>query len=398
MKITKILITILIYTIIPLTNIKAIDTYSENAILYNLNDEKIIYEKNSKQQVKVASLTKIMTTIIALENIDNIKDYTIMPQEAYKDLDGYVLSGIKPNEKVTYEDILYGIMLPSGADCANAVALKISNTIDEFVDLMNKKAQELNMNNTHFSNPIGMDDDNYSTVEDISKLLKYSLKNQEFYKIFTTKEYTTTNNIKMTSTIIEKSKPYNIDISNILGSKTGFTDEAGNCLASIAKINNIKYLLVTTNASIKNSYHILDAANIYDYFSKNYSYKKILKYNQKIKTINIDDYINKEYEIKSDKDIYLYLKNDIDLNQITYEYEGIEKITKDIKQNEKIGTLNVKYNNEIIYKEDILLNKKITFYNIKTYILSLIATIIITITLIIKRKKRKIYKRHNIIK
>jgi len=385
MKKTNFIILILLYIFIPFINIQAIDTYSNNAVLYNLNDDKIIYEKNASDQVKVASLTKIMTTLIALENINDIKEKTYMPKEAFNNLDGYVTSGLKPNEVVTYEDILYGIMLPSGADCANAIAIKISSSIENFVELMNQKAKELNMINTHFSNPIGMDEDNYSSVIDIAILLKYALKNKEFYKIFTTKEYITTTNLKLESTIIEKSKPYDLDVSTILGSKTGFTDEAGNCLASISKINNIKYLLVTANANTNNSYHIMDAINIYDYYSKNYSYKKILNYNQQIKTIEIKQSLKKQYEIKSDNDIYMYLNNEINIDNLEYEYEGLEEITKETKQNEKIGTLKIKYQDDIIYTYDVLLNENITFYNIKIYVIPFLI-IIITILIIKKRK------------
>lgn len=376
---------IILYIFLPIINIKALDIYSENAVLYNMNEDTILYEKNKEEKVKVASLTKIMTTIIALENINNIKEETIMPEEAFYNLDGYVLSGIRPNELITYEDLLYGTMLPSAADCANAVAIKVSGSVDSFVELMNKKAMELNMNNTHFSNPVGIDEDNYSTVNDIAILLKYALKNEEFKKIFTTKEYTTTNNIKLISTIIEKSEPYNIDISSILGSKTGFTDDAGNCLASISKINNVKYLLITTNASIDKSYHIIDAVNIYDYYSNNYSYKKIIDENKLIKTIKIKDIIDKEYKIYSNIDKFMYLENNIDTNNLIYEYEGIEEIDKTTNQKEKIGTLNIKNNDDLLYSYDIYLDKKITFYNIKIYVYALILIIIIIFSL--KRKK-----------
>lgn len=376
---------IILYIFLPIINIKALDIYSENAVLYNMNEDTILYEKNKEEKVKVASLTKIMTTIIALENINNIKEETIMPEEAFYNLDGYVLSGIRPNELITYEDLLYGTMLPSAADCANAVAIKVSGSVDSFVELMNKKAIELNMNNTHFSNPVGIDDNNYSTVNDIAILLKYALKNEEFKKIFTTKEYTTTNNIKLISTIIEKSEPYNIDISSILGSKTGFTDDAGNCLASISKINNVKYLLITTNASIDKSYHIIDAVNIYDYYSNNYSYKKIIDENKLIKTIKIKDIIDKEYKIYSNIDKFMYLENNIDTNNLIYEYEGIEEIDKTTNQKEKIGTLNIKNNDDLLYSYDIYLDKKITFYNIKIYVYALILIIIIIFSL--KRKK-----------
>ena len=214
-----ILITMIIITT---TKVHAIDINSNNAIMYNLNDDKIIYEKNSKEQVKIASLTKIMTAILTIENVNDIKEKITMPIEAYNGLNGYVTSGIKPNETVTYEDLLYGIMLPSGADCANAVAILTTGSVENFVNKMNEKAKELNMNNTHFSNTIGKDEENYSSVEDVAALLKYALKNEEFYKIFTTRNYTTTNNIKFESTIITKSEKLKLNTTNIKGSKTGY--------------------------------------------------------------------------------------------------------------------------------------------------------------------------------
>lgn len=379
----KILIKTLIifYIFLPIINVQALDINSEYAVLYNLNDDKIIYEKNSNEKIKIASLTKIMTTLVALENIEDIKQTTTIKEEALIGLEDYAKTDIKPNEEITYEDLLYGIMLPSGADCANGIAINISGSIDNFVELMNKKAKELNLNNTHFSNPIGADEDNYSTVEDVAKLLKYALKNEEFYKIFTTREYTTTNNVKLESTIIEKSSPYNIDTSLILGSKTGFTDDAGNCLASISKQNGINYLLVTAKAPITNSYHIIDAQNLYEYYKDNYSYKKILEYNKPIKTIKVKEGIKQTYEIKSDKDIYLFLNNEIDINNLTYEYEGLDEIDKNT---EKIGTLKIKNNDDIIYTYDILSSDNITFYNEKIYITSLALIVLTTLLLIIR--------------
>lgn len=376
---------IIVYILLPITNIKALEINSENAVLYNMNEDTILYEKNSDEKVKVASLTKIMTTILAIENIEDYKKEIIMPKEAYTGLEDYVTSGIQPYEKVTIEDLLYGTMLPSAADCANALAIEVSGNIDNFVELMNQKAQELGMTSTHFSNPIGMDYDNYSTVKDIAILLKYALKNETFYQIFTTKEYKTTNNILLESTLIEKSQPYGIDVTNILGSKTGFTDEAGNCLASISKINKVKYLLITTNASIEKSYHIADARYIYGFYSNNYSYKKIIEQNRLIKTIKIKDIIEKEYNIYADIDKYMYLENEFDTDNLTYEYEGIEEITRETNQEEKIGKIIIKSADKVLYEYDVFLEEKIEFYNMRV-LLSVPAGIII---LVILKKQKK---------
>lgn len=385
MKKTIIKLLIIIYILLPVTSIKALEINSENAVLYNMNEDEIIYEKNADEKVKVASLTKIMTTVLALENINNLEEEIVMPKEAYTGLEDYVTSGIQPYEKVTIEDLLYGTMLPSAADCANALAIEVSGNVDNFVELMNQKVQELGMTSTHFSNPIGMDDDNYSTVKDIAILLKYALKNETFYQIFTTKEYTTTNNILLESTLIEKSQPYGIDVTNILGSKTGYTDEAGNCLASISKINKVKYLLITTNASIEKSYHIADARDVYDYFSSNYGYKKIIGENQLIKTIKIKDIIEKEYNIYADVDKYMYLENGFNINNLTYEYEGIEEITRDTNQEEKLGKIIIKSADKVLYEYDVFLDEKIEFYDMK---LLLLIPVVIIVLIIIKKQKK----------
>lgn len=380
-------IIILISILILKIDVLAIDTYSSNAVMYNLNDDEIIYEKNANEQVKIASLTKIMTTIIALENIDDIKETIVMPQEAYNDLYGYVTSGIKPNETITYEDLIYGIMLPSGADCANAIAIFTSGSIDKFVEKMNEKAEQLSLTNTHFSNPIGKDEENYSSPDDVAKILKYALNNEEFYKIFTTREYITTNNIKLESTLITKSKQLNLDISNILGSKTGFTDEAGNCLASIANINNVKYLLVTTNASTKGPYQLMDAINLYDYYSKNYSYKKILEFNQPLETIKIKNITESEYQIKSNNDLYLYLNNDVDIEDIEYEYIGENTINKKYKKGDYLGKVNIKFQNEILSIYNVYLESEIPDYDYLFILIPIFLVILLIYILYIKKNK-----------
>lgn len=380
----KITITILLY-ILLITNVNALEINSKNAILYNLNDNNIIYEKNSDEQVKVASLTKIMTTIVALENITNIKEEVIVPKEAFIGLDGYVKAGFKPGEKVTYEDLLYGIMLPSGADSANAISILVSGNIDSHVEKMNKKAQELGLKNTHFSNPIGKDEDNYSTVKDMAIILKYALQNETFYKIFTTKEYRTTNNIELKSTVQDKYTNSSIDTSYILGSKTGFTDEAGYCLASISKRNNINYLLVTTKADTNYPHQITDAIKTYKYYEENYGYKKIINYNQPITTLKVKDSLQKNYKITSSNDKYLYLENNFIKEKLEYTYEGIKEITKDIKKNTYLGKIQVKYENNIIYEQEVYLEDNITYINYK---LISITILLIIIFIIYKKNKR----------
>ena len=349
---------------------------SNKIILYNMNDNSIIYEENSNEKTSIASLTKIMTAIVAIENIDNLESYVTITNKDFEGLNGYSKAGFKVGDKVTYEDLLYGLMLPSGADAAQA----LSNNIDNFIDKMNNKAKELNLENTEFSNTIGMDDEhNYSSAKDVSKLLIYSLKNEEFKKIFSANQYTTTNNLKLIKTTKKTAQANNIDISNITGTKTGYTGDAGYCLASTATINGVDYLMVTLNA--KNpTYHLIDTTNIYKYYGDNYSYITILNKGKKLKTLKISFGKKKTYEIVAEKDIKKYLKNDIDLTKIEYIYEGVEKLTYKIKKGDYIGKVTIKYEDKILDTYKVYLNEKIE-YIIHWFIIIPIVILVGSITL-----------------
>ena len=132
------IIWILLLSIIFIEKIGAIDIYSNNGILYNMNENKILFSKNSQEKVSIASLTKIMTAIVAIENIDDLNQEITISEQAFIGLDGYAKAGFKIGQTVTYEDLLYGLLLPSGAECANALALSISGNIEDFVKLMNR--------------------------------------------------------------------------------------------------------------------------------------------------------------------------------------------------------------------------------------------------------------------
>lgn len=363
---------------------------AENVILYNLNDNTILYEKNSDEKVSIASITKIMTSIVALENIDDLNDYVTITLKDFNGTVGYSKAGFNIGDKVTYEDLLYGILLPSGADAVNAV---VNNTLgyDKFIIAMNDTAKKIGLENTSFENPIGKDNENnYSTAKDVAKMLKYALENTNFKKIFTTKEYTTTNNINLKSTLM----PYKniLDISIIDGSKSGFTSNAGRCLASISTIDDVNYLLVVLKSSLSNAYNaVKDSIAIYDYYSNNYSYQLILESDKVITSLPIKYSKEKEYGITSNDDIKLYLKNDT-VDNLTYEFDGIEEIKYNTKKDSYLGTIKVYNEEELLYESDVYLNKDITYYNF--YLIGgILLLIIIVIILLFKKEKRHKRKR-----
>ena len=380
----------LLLIVIPIFNVYAKDfsVTANNVILYNLNDDSIIYEKNSEERVSIASITKIMTALVALENIDDLSDTVIITENDFAYTSGYSKAGFSVGDTLTYEDLLYGILLPSGAEAVNSV---VNNTLglNEFVKEMNNLAKRIGMNNTSFSNPIGRDSDtNYSTANDVAIMLKYALKNPEFKKIFTTKEYEATNGLKLQSTLMPYKDILNINL--IDGSKSGFTRDAGRCLASITTLNDVPYLLVVLDSSLDNNYSaVSDSITIYEYYSNNYSYQTILNKDLVIDTIPINYSKTKEYEIKIDEDVSMYLKND-SIDNLTYEYDGIKKIKYNTKEGSKLGTIKVYDNDTLLYESDVYLNVDIAYYNF--YLLGIIVVIFLFIIVIfwkIKRRRRR---------
>ncbi|MFR5856757.1 MAG: D-alanyl-D-alanine carboxypeptidase family protein [Bacilli bacterium] len=358
---------------------------AENVILYNLNDNTILYEKNSDEKVSIASITKIMTSIVALENIDDLNDYVTITLKDFNGTVGYSKAGFNVGDKVTYEDLLYGILLPSGAEAVNAI---VNNTLgyDEFIKAMNDTAKKIGLENTSFENPIGKDNvNNYSTVKDVAKMLEYALKNSNFKKIFTTKEYVTTNGINLNSTLMPYKNILNINL--IDGSKSGFTSNAGRCLASISTIDDVSYLLVVLNSSLSNAYNaVKDSITIYDYYSNNYSYQLVLESDKVITSLPIKYSKEKEYDITSNDDIKLYLKNDT-VDNLTYEFDGVSEIKYNTKKDTYLGTIKIYNEQELLYESEVFLNKDITYYNF--YLIGLIVFIVIVILLKLSSKKRK---------
>ena len=187
---------------------------SSKAILYDLTDQKILYQLNPTEQSDIASLTKIMTTITAIENIDNLDEKIKITNEMLNFVrwDASV-AGLKVGDIVSYRDLLYASMLPSGADATISIAISTSNDIASYVAKMNELAKKIGLLNTHFTNVTGLDEENhYSTVNDILTLLKYALNNPIFKEIYTTKEYTLSNGLKVKSTINNYNKYLNLII------------------------------------------------------------------------------------------------------------------------------------------------------------------------------------------
>lgn len=250
---------------------------------------------------------------------------------------------------------------------------------------MNDKVKELNLSNTHFANPTGLDDkNNYSSVSDVAIILKKALENEEFKKIFTTKKYVTSNK---RHTFLSTSYRSDIDTSFIDGSKTGFTYDAGLCMASISHYDGVNYLLVTAKAPYDNrTNHIIDAKTIYNYYFTNYSEQVILNKNDRLVTITLYD--DRSIDYLSNVDVKKYLSKDC---TIVKEYHGKDIINETDELNSKLGEFVIKCDDEIIYKQDILVVQKAGITDktiLKEYIVISMIIIVMSSTLILLFRKR----------
>ncbi|MBR4231019.1 MAG: D-alanyl-D-alanine carboxypeptidase [Bacilli bacterium] len=381
--------------LIPL-NILAIDypkLNSKYAIVYNLSDDEMLYEMDSDKVISIASLTKIATTITAIEEIKDLNEKVTITQKILNTVDP-VLSkaGLKAGDEVTYQDLLYASMLPSGADATNSLAILSSGSIDSFVSKMNDLAKRIGLKDTHFVNVTGLDEEgHYSSTKDVLNLLKYALNNKTFREVFTTKKYTLSNGLVVKSTLDKYNASLNLDLSKVLGSKTGFTYDAGYCMASLSKIDNHEIIIINLDAPYESgiSYHLIDNANLIDFVEDNYDNITLVAKNDVIKKINVSLSNISTYSIRANDDIIKLLPIDYDKNLLEIKYEGKEKLNFIDKKGNKIGTITYKYNGKEILTEDEIIDTDIKI-NIVKIIKSYfyIPLIIIILPLILKKKHR----------
>ena len=215
-----------------------------------------------------------MTVVLAMEKLDNLDDTTVLDGDMFRELyaQGASMAGFAPQDQVSYRDLLYGALLPLGAECCEALARVCDGSEEAFVKEMNQKAKKLGMKHTNFKNVTGLHDkDHYTTAEDLSLLLEYALKNQEFYEIFTAKSHSMAptashpEGFTVYSTMRQEMEQNGISEPGILGGKTGYTSEAGLCLGSLLSLGGKEYILITADAPGSHETepsHILDAAEV----------------------------------------------------------------------------------------------------------------------------------------
>ena len=240
---------------------------SRSCVVFDRNSHMILYGKNEQKQVKMASTTKIMTAIVVIENC-NLNDTIEVSKKAAST--GGSRLGLKTGDKITVKDLLYGLMLVSGNDAAVALAEHVGGDIQGFANLMNNKANELGLTNTHYESPHGLDSDgHYTTAYELAKLADYALKNETFFKIVGTKNYTVT--INGYSKSLSNTNELLGTLNGIYGVKTGFTNGANRCLVTSCKRGDMDIICVVLGADTKN-YRTKDSIKLIEYAFNNFTY------------------------------------------------------------------------------------------------------------------------------
>lgn len=246
-------------------------------ILVDVNNHKVIAGKEFASRIFPASMTKVMTLIVAVEHIKDMETTFEMTAELIDPLyrEDASLAGFAPGEMVSAKDMLYGLILPSGADAAVGLATMISGSEEKFVKLMNEKCEELGLDNTHFMNTSGLyHEEHYTTPLEMAMIMEYAMNNEICAEILSTYQYTTNKTAQnpegllLTSTMFSRMYGNEVDTVTIKAGKTGYVGEAGSCLVSYAERGNDKYIAVSAKASGK--WHVVfDAFELYGNYIPN---------------------------------------------------------------------------------------------------------------------------------
>ena len=403
MKVKKILlILIFIFFIIGGINFSFADEQNNvpsinaaSAILIDNRTNKVLYSKNEDTKMFPASTTKIMTAIITLENC-SLDEQATASFDAVNIPEGYATADIKIGETFTVEQLLEMLLVHSANDAANVLAEHVGGSLESFVSIMNTKASELGLTNSHFTNAYGLQDNNhYTTARDLATIMKYCLQNENFRRICglascaipatnmsEPRTYSSTNQLVIAGN--NNYYPY------VTTGKTGFTSDAKHCLVSSAYNNDLELICVVLGSED----NFGDTRAIYNYAYSTYSIKDIVKENDTVTTISVKNasYNTKNLDLVVSEDIPALVSNSVDINSIEPQISLKENIEAPIEKGSVLGR--VTYSVEgVNYTTDLIAFSNVEKTRLPIYIfmgiIILVILLIVLITIIIRNKRNK---------
>ncbi|MHB1391786.1 MAG: D-alanyl-D-alanine carboxypeptidase family protein [Clostridia bacterium] len=318
------------------------DTSARAAVIMDVNSGRILYSKNMDEKMAMASTTKIMTTLVAIESGRLEEKVTVSRKASYTEGSSIYL---REGERHSVHDLLYAIMLRSGNDAAVAVAENIGGSVEGFADLMNRKAQEIGAKNTQFANPHGLDAaGHYTTAHDLALITAHALRNPIFAGIVSSKKKTIEGppNESWERVLINKNKMlWQFDGGD--GVKTGYTKKAGRCLVSSATRNGMQLVCVVLNCGPMWN----DSSALLEYGFKNYSIEKIVDKNNYIKSVQVKNGKEKFVDVKPTEDFSIPLEAG-EKENVKLSVKSQEAAKAPLNKGDEAGRLEVYLGNKLL--------------------------------------------------
>lgn len=367
----KILILLLLFISIPLVKAEETEDLAPNAksaIMIEASTGEILFQKNKDEKLAPASMTKMMSMLLIMEEIENgnLKwNEMITTSEKASSMGGSQIF-LKVGEKMTVEDLLKGVAIASGNDAVVALAERVSGSEEQFVKRMNTRAQDLGLKNTNFINATGLTADNhYSSAYDMSLIAKELVKHEKILEFTSTYEDYLRKDTKSPFWLVNTNRLVRFK-EGVDGLKTGFTDEAGYCLTATMKKDNMRLITVVMKEE-NTSKRSADTTKMLDYGFNIYMVQTILDEKTTIEKKKVELGKTLTTEIVPKENITILNKKSEEQKNITYK-TNINKIIAPVKKGDKVGTIDIIEDNNIIstidatVKEDILKANILTIY------------------------------------
>ena len=353
-------------TIKPVVAQHQIDIKSPSAVLMDASTGKVLFEKNPHEKMEPASITKIMTMIIAFEALESgkvkLSDIIRVSERAWKTGGSQVFLG--PGEEQTLETLLKCIVIASANDASMAVAEYVGGSVEGFVKLMNDKAKQLGMSNTNFTNPHGLSSpEHYTTAHDIALMSRELVKYTIFFKWSTIwMDYLEHTDKKRDATMLANTNKLLGKYEGMDGLKTGFHNKAGHCFAGSAKRGDFRLISVVLNAE-NSDQRFEDSKILLDYGFGHYNSIKVVEKGMVQKTIPVEKGRVKEVNVTVPEDISLLVEKGKE-EGVSTKIDVPDKLFAPLKKDQAIGTLTIEQNGKTIKKVNLVTSEEVTKANL----------------------------------
>lgn len=327
--------------------LRGVNCSAAGMAMIELDSGRLIAAKDKDRRLPMASTTKIVTAITVIENCEDLNKIVEVPNEAVG-VEGSSIY-LKRGERLSVKDLLYGLMLQSGNDCAVALAVHIAGSIENFATMMNDAAERIGAKNSHFVNPHGLhSDEHYTTAYDLALISAYAMRNETFKNIVGTKVYKiTTDNQESNRVIINKNKFLNLCAGGN-GIKTGFTKKAGRCLVASAQRNGRTLICVVLDcgAMFEECSRLVDIAFnsliMSDIISVNTAIKQVKVANgeKNLVGVGVESVVNYPFTVE-------------EISRLKINFELPDELQAPINKGEKVGKINFYLNNRLLFSEDL---------------------------------------------